>query len=113
MNGAEETRRGRRWLTGFPKALLVVAALIVAAYGVGHMLGLRGEVSLLFATSQAEGGAGAAGGRILAAGLYVLAHVGTTLLAPILVVGGVLYAGMMLVLRRRGNRVVDGSDRMS
>ena len=87
----------RRAWSGLPVSAAVAAGLIAAGYGLCHALGLREDVSLLFATSHA-GPAG--GGRILVAGIYVLAYLGAVLVAPILLIAAALCLGGRLLWRR-------------
>lgn len=98
MNAADAESSKRSAWRGLPVRLLALAAAIAAALGLCHAAGLREDVSLLFATSRAES---PAAGSILPAGLYVAAYVAFVLLAPVLVLAAVLFAGARGLLRRR------------
>jgi hypothetical protein len=86
-----------------PRALLLRAALIAAAYAVLHLARARPYVSLLSGTLHAP--ATEAQGTLILGVLYILAHIGFTVLTPVLV----LAAGLVALYERVRERT-EGSE---
>jgi hypothetical protein len=78
-----------------PRALLLRAALIAAVFAVLHLAGARPYVSLLSGTLHAP--AAEAQGTVILGVLYILAHIGFTVLTPVLA----LAAGLIALFERR------------
>jgi hypothetical protein len=88
----------RKFHRAFPVTMLVLAALIAAAFGVCHLLGAREDVSLVFATSG-SGSDGARGGLLLA-GLYFLSYFAFWLVMPVLLLAAGLFTVVQLLWLR-------------
>ena len=90
------TTRRRPWLG--PGALLVAAALIVGARLIASLAGLDETLVVLSGmhpTGWSELDA------VVACTLYVLAHLGAVLLAPVLVLAALIDATFSAIARRR------------
>lgn len=83
-----------------PTTLLLVALLLVIAYGVADLVTPREDVSLLTATTFAPGAAG--GHRALRAGVYAVLYFAAVLLAPILAMASVIFWALLRIFSRRG-----------
>jgi hypothetical protein len=75
--------------------MLIAAGLIATAYGACHLLGLREDVSVLFATSRSGSAAQSLGGVA-----YVFLYLAAILACPILVLASGILA--LLELHREG-----------
>lgn len=78
-----------------PQGFLARALLATLFFAALHLVGLREHAAILSGTMPAsvlETGAGV---------LYVSAYFGAVIGAPILVLGGLIFAGLGLVIRRR------------
>ena len=95
VSAPKATPRPRRRLVLLsPTGMLILAGIIAAAFGVCHLMGLRENVSVVFATSGT-----ASIGRFLGGAAYVLLYLATITGCPILVLAGGIHAVMNRVWR--------------
>jgi len=84
---AVPTPVGRRFHLVSPAGMVIACCLIAAGYGLCHLLGLREDVAVLFATSHTG-----STGRFLGAAVYVLFYLGVVVACPILLLAGAIFA---------------------
>ena len=87
--------RKRRFQVISHAGMLAVAVVLVITYTVLHVLGLRENVSLVFATSS-----GGSEGQMAWALLYVASYVGAVVLAPILILAAGIHFGTTRLTQR-------------
>jgi len=75
--------------------MVIASGLIAAGYGLCHLLGLREDVAVLFATSHTGSTA-----RFLGAAVYVLFYLGLVVACPILLLAAAIFAAVGRGLRR-------------
>ncbi len=78
-----------------PTTLIVLAAIIVAAFGICHAVGMRENVSSLFATSSGSDS------TMTSAMAYVALYLCAVVLAPIFAIAAVIMKALQLALARR------------
>jgi hypothetical protein len=77
----------RRLRAVSPVGMVIASALIAGGFGVCHLLGLREDVGVLFATSEIGSIS-----RVLGAAAYVLLYLGAIIACPILLLAGAIFA---------------------
>ena len=77
-----------------PATLIVLAAVIAAAFGICHAMGMREDTPSLFATSSGSGS------TIASAAIYVALYLAAVVLAPILAIAAVIMRVLQPALAR-------------
>jgi Zn-dependent protease with chaperone function len=83
-----------------PGAWLGWAALLLAIFGLLHLLGWRDDTSILSGTLAPGGG----DAMIVRGVLYVIAWFAATLVSPILILAAILYAVLERLMPARGKK---------
>ena len=77
-----------------PVTLIVLAAVIAAAFGICHAVGMRENTPALFATSSGSAS------TVTSAVAYVALYLAAVVLAPILAIAAVIMKALQLALAR-------------
>ena len=99
MNDTRKTWfRGACERLASPTCFLIIAVALAVSFLVFHLLGWREYTSILSGTTPAGGGGGM---QFVLGIIYVTAYFAFALASPILVLAGLILAGLLRVGRRR------------